>query len=71
VKCIFVLILVFTIFKHPKYTVRKNYVDMCAGHCRGAIEICLSEKGELAKKRLGNTELECNKKQWSQWKKFV
>jgi len=33
---------------------------MCAMHGRGAIEICLSEKGALAKKRLGNTDLiEC------------
>jgi len=33
---------------------------MCARHGRGLIEICLSEKGELAKKRLGNTKLvEC------------
>ena len=31
---------------------------MCAGHGRGAIEICLSEKGVLAKKRMGNTDLE-------------
>ena len=30
---------------------------MCAMHGRVAIEICLSEKGEPAKKRLGNTEL--------------
>jgi len=30
---------------------------MCARHGRGAIEICLSEKGALAKKRLGNTVL--------------
>ena len=30
---------------------------MCARHGRGAIEICLSEKGVLAKKTLGNTDL--------------
>jgi len=30
---------------------------MCARHCKGAIEICLSEKGTLAKKTLGNTDL--------------
>jgi len=30
---------------------------MCVTHGRGAIEICLSEKGALAKKRLGNTVL--------------
>jgi len=30
---------------------------MCARHGRGAIEICLSEKGALAKKRLGSTSL--------------
>jgi len=30
---------------------------MCARHGRGAIEICLSEKGALAKKILGNTGL--------------
>jgi len=35
VKCIFVLILVLIIFKHPKYTIRKNCVDMCARHGRG------------------------------------
>ena len=35
----------------------KNCVDMCARHRRGAIEICLSEKGALAKKRLGKTVL--------------
>ena len=49
-KCIFALILVLIIFKHPKYTIRKNCVDMCARDGRGAIEICLSEKGVLAKK---------------------
>jgi len=54
VKCIFALIFVLIIFKHPKYTIRKNFVDMCAVHGRGAIEICLSEKGALARKRLGN-----------------
>jgi len=32
---------------------------MCARHGRGAIEICLSEKGALAKKRLGNTGVRC------------
>jgi len=57
VKCIFALILVLIIFKHTKYTIRKNCVDMCARHGRGAIEICLSEKGALAKKRLENTDL--------------
>ena len=30
---------------------------MCARHGWGAIEISFSEKGALAKKRLGNTEL--------------
>jgi len=30
VKCIFALILVLIIFKHPKYGIRKNCVDMCA-----------------------------------------
>ena len=30
---------------------------MCARDGRGAIEICLSEKGALAKKRLRNTYL--------------
>jgi len=30
---------------------------MCARHGGGAIEICLSEKGALAKKRLENTDL--------------
>jgi len=29
------LILVLFIFKHPKYTIRKNCVDMCARHDRG------------------------------------
>jgi len=58
VKCIIELILVLIIFKHPKYTIRKNCVDMCASHGRGVIEICLSEKGALAKKRLGNTGLQ-------------
>jgi len=57
VKCIFALILVLIIFKHTKYTIRKNCVDICARHGRGAIEICLSEKGALAKKRLGITAL--------------
>ena len=32
---------------------------MCARDGRKAIEIFLSEKGALAKKRLGNTALEC------------
>ena len=31
---------------------------MCARHGRGATEICLSEKGALAKTRLGNTVLD-------------
>jgi len=61
VKCIFALILVLIIFKHTKYTIRKHCVDMCARHGRGAIEICLSEKGALAKKRLGNTGIHCFK----------
>ena len=30
---------------------------MCAMDGRGAMQICLSEKGALAKKRLGNTDL--------------
>jgi len=51
VKCIFALILVLIIFKHIKYTIRKNCVDMCPRHGREAIEIYLSEKGALAKKR--------------------
>jgi len=54
VKCIFALILVLIIFKYPKYRIRKNCVDMCAGDGRGAIEICLSEK----KKILGNTDVD-------------
>jgi len=29
VKCIFALILVLIIFKHPKYTIRKNCVEVC------------------------------------------
>jgi len=58
VKCIFALILILIIFKHPKYTIRKNCVDMCARHGKGAIQICLSEKGALTKKRLGNTVLD-------------
>ena len=33
---------------------------MCARHGRGATEICLSEKGALAKTRLGNTVLDQN-----------
>jgi len=49
-------------FKHTKYTVPKSCVDICARHERGAIEICLSEKGALAKKRLGNTGLNLSKK---------
>jgi len=50
VKCILALIPVLIIFKHPKYTIRKICVDVCAKHGRGAIEIFLSEKGALAKK---------------------
>jgi len=30
VKNIFALILVLSIFKHPRYRIRKNCVDMCA-----------------------------------------
>jgi len=36
VKCIFALILVLIIFKHTKHTIRKNCVDLCARHGRGA-----------------------------------
>jgi len=36
---------------------RKNCVDKCARDGRGAIEICLSEKGALAKKGLGSTDI--------------
>jgi len=50
VKCTFALILVLIIFKHTKYAIRKNCVDMCAMHSRGPIEICFSEKGPLTKK---------------------
>jgi len=57
VKCIFALILVLIIFKHPQIYNTKKFVDMCARHGRRAIEICLSEKGALAIKRLGNTDL--------------
>jgi len=32
---------------------------MCARHGRGVKEICLPEKGALAKKRVGNTALTC------------
>jgi len=32
VKCIFALILVLFIFKHTKYAIQKNGIDMCAGH---------------------------------------
>jgi len=35
VQCIFALILVLIIFKHPKYTTRKSCVDMCAKDGRG------------------------------------
>jgi len=35
----------------------KKCVDTCARDGRGAIEVCLSEKGALAKKRLGNNGL--------------
>jgi len=35
VKCIFALIVVSIIFKQPKYTIRKNCVDMCARRGRG------------------------------------
>jgi len=31
---------------------------MCAGHGRGAIEICLSGKGPVVIKRLGNTGID-------------
>ena len=33
---------------------------MCARHGRGAIEICLSEKGALAKERLGSTAVKAS-----------
>jgi len=58
VKCIFALILVLIILKHPKYTIRKNCVDMCARCGGGTTKICLSKKGALSKKRLGNTALQ-------------
>jgi len=48
----------FNHFQKYKICNLKNCVDMCARHGRGAIEICLSEKGALAKKRLGNTDIE-------------
>jgi len=35
VKCIFTLILVLIIFKHPKYRIKKSFVDMCARDGRG------------------------------------
>ena len=55
-------ILVLIIFKHPIYTIRKNCVDMYAGHGRWSIEICLSEKGALAKNRLENVVIACYKR---------
>jgi len=58
VKCIFALILVLIIFKHPKYTIRQNYVDMCARDGRGGDRNLFVRKGALAKKRLGNTGLD-------------
>jgi len=59
VKCIFVLIFVLILFKHTKYKIRKNCVGMWARHGTGSIEICLSEKGALVKKRLGKTAVDC------------
>jgi len=47
----------FNHFQTSKYTIRKNCVDTRARDCKGAIEICLSEKWALAKKWLGNTVL--------------
>jgi len=46
VKYIFVLI----IFKHTNNTVQNNCVDIYATHGRGAIEICLLEKGGASQK---------------------
>ena len=55
--CIFALILVLIILKHPKYTIRKIVLICVLDLVGGAIEICLSQKGALAKNRLGNTVL--------------
>jgi len=66
VKCIFALILVSFIFIQIYNT--KNCVDMCARHGRGAVEICFSEKGALAKKRLGNTGLNSCVRNWFCWR---
>jgi len=51
VKCIFALIFVPIIFKHPNIEYKK-IVLMCVRDCRGAIEICLSEKGVAIQKKI-------------------
>jgi len=46
----FALILVLIIFKHPKYTIRKKCVDMCARHGRRAIEVFCQKSRREPKK---------------------
>jgi len=54
VKCIFALILVLIIFKHPKYKIRKNCVDMCARHGRGPGDRnSFVRKGGVSQKKIG------------------
>jgi len=45
-KCIFTLILVLIIFKHPKYRIRKKCVDMCARDGRGQWRAEGGERGD-------------------------
>ena len=52
-KCIFVLILVSIIFKHPKYTIRKSCVYVCARHGRGGDGNLFVRKGGASQKKIG------------------
>jgi len=45
VKYIFALIVVLIIFKHTKYTMRKNCADMCARHGRGWYKFVCQKRG--------------------------
>jgi len=49
VKCILALILVLIIFKHTKYTVRKNCVDMCVRHGRSDRNLFVRKEGASQK----------------------
>jgi len=67
VKCIFALTLVLISFKHPKYRIQKNCVDMCARDGRGGDRNLFVRKGGASQKKIGEhwSQVICIIHKWS------